>query len=87
MEKEIKALLDCGINGTGTDLFALILVDPSDSEDSRIELWRADSEDHLYDQVSEEFYDGEDPEDFHGPNFEEDIWGVLWSPQRIGKVE
>ena len=61
----LKALIDSSaVQGTGSNLYALIMVDQDDSEDTTLELWRADSEDHLYDQVSESFYDGEDPEEF-----------------------
>ena len=84
----IETLIDpTTVQGTGNNLYALIKVDQDDAEDTTIELWRADSEDHLYDQVSEEFYDGEDPDDFAGPNFDEEIWGLLWLPQFIGTVK
>jgi hypothetical protein len=83
----IQALIDSsGVNGTGNKLYALIMVNQDDSEDTTLELWRADSEDHLYDQVAEEFYDGEDPDDFMGPNFEEEIWGMLWLPKFLGTL-
>jgi hypothetical protein len=83
----IQALIDSSeVNGTGNKLYVLIMVNQDDSEDTTLELWRADSEDHLYDQVAEEFYDGEDPDDFMGPNFEEEIWGMLWLPKFLGTL-
>ena len=85
---QIETLIDpTTVRGTGSNLYALIQVDQDDAEDTTISLWRADSEDHLYDQVAEEFYDGEDPEDFMGPNFDEEIWGFLWLPKYIGAVK
>jgi hypothetical protein len=83
----IQALIDSSeVNGTGNKLYAVIMVNQDDSEDTTLQLWRADSEDHLYDQVAEEFYDGEDPGDFMGPNFEEEIWGMLWLPKFLGTL-
>jgi hypothetical protein len=83
----IQALIDSSeVNGTGNKLYVLIMVNQDDSEDTTLQLWRADSEDHLYDQVAEEFYDGEDPDDFMGPNFEEEIWGMLWLPKFLGTL-
>ena len=84
----IETIIDpTTVQGAGSNLYALIIVNQDDAEDTTIQLWRADSEDHLYDQVSEEFYDGEDPEDFMGPNFDEEIWGLLWLPKFIGTVK
>jgi len=86
-ETNLKALIDPStVQGTGANLYSVIMIDQDDSEDTRMELWRADSEDHLYDQVAERFYDGEDPEKFIGPDFEEEIWGILWLPQFIGTL-
>jgi hypothetical protein len=85
---QIEALIDpTTVQGTGNNLYGIIMVDQDDSEDTRIELWKADSEDHLYDQLAEIFYDGEDPEDFMGPNFEEEIWGLVWLPKYLGKIK
>ena len=86
-ETNLKALIDSTtVQGTGANLYSVIMVDQDDSEDTMMELWRADSEDHLYDQVAESFYGGEDPEEFTGPDFEEEIWGILWLPQFIGTL-
>ena len=86
--KTLEAIIDIAqIKGIGSNLYALIQVDQDDAEDTIIQLWRADTEDHLYDQVAEEFYDGEDPDDFMGPNFEEEIWGMLWLPKFIGIIK
>ena len=86
-ETNLKALIDSTtVQGTGANLYSVIMVDQDDYEDTMMELWRADSEDHLYDQVAESFYDGEDPEEFIGPDFEEEIWGILWIPQFIGTL-
>jgi hypothetical protein len=85
---QIETLIDpTTVQGTGSNLYAVIMVDLDDSEDTSIQLWKADSEDHLYDQVSEEFYDGEDPDDFMGPNFEEEIWGLVYLPKYIGQIK
>jgi hypothetical protein len=85
---QIETLIDpTTVRGTGSNLYAMISVDLDDSEDTSIQLWKADSEDHLYDQVSEEFYDGEDPDDFMGPNFEEEIWGLVFLPKYIGQIK
>ena len=51
MEKQIKVSMVDELHGTGTDVFALIMVDQDDSEDTQLQLWRADNEEHLYDQV------------------------------------
>ena len=75
------------VQGTGINLYVVIQIDEDDSEDTTIQLWKADNEDHLCDQLSEQFYDGEDPDDFPGPNFEEEIWGILWLPKLIGTVK
>jgi hypothetical protein len=84
----LETIIDIAqIKGIGSNLYALIQVDQDDAEDTTIQLWRADTEDHLYDQVAEEFYDGEDPDDFMGPNFEEEIWGMLWLPKFIGSIK
>ena len=65
----------------------MIQVDQDDSEDTSIQLWRADDEDHLFDQASELFHDGSDPDYLDGPNFEEEIWGLVWIPKYIGAID
>ena len=84
----IETLIKAGIvQGTGINLYVVIQVDEDDTEDTTIQLWKADNEDHLFDQLSDQFYDGEDPDDFLGPNFEEEIWGILCLPKLIGTVK
>lgn len=85
---QITTIIDpTKVQGIGNRLYAIIYVDQDDSEDTSMNLWRADDEDHLYDQLSENYYDGEDPEDFMGPNFEEEIWGLLYLPTYIGQIK
>jgi hypothetical protein len=84
---QIQVSIDSSeVRGTGNKLYALIQVDTDDSEDTTIELWRANNEDHFYEQVSEAFYNGEDPEDFIGPNFDKEIWGIILLPKFIGTL-
>jgi hypothetical protein len=59
---QIETSIDpTAVQGTGSNLYAVIMIGQDDSEDTTLQLWRADDEDHLYDQVSEEFYDGQEP--------------------------
>lgn len=43
--------IDKEIMGEGPILFAVNIIDVEDPEDSSAELWFANDEDHLYDQV------------------------------------
>jgi hypothetical protein len=84
---QIQASIDSSeVRGTGNNLYALIQADIDDAKDTTIELWRANNEEHLYEQVAEVFYEGEDPEDLIGPNFDEKIWGIMWLPKFIGTL-
>ncbi len=59
---QIEAIIDpTTVQGTGSNLYAVIMIGQDDSEDTTLRLWRADDEDHLYDQVSKDFYDGQEP--------------------------
>jgi hypothetical protein len=69
-------------HGTGKILWAVISVDLEDAEDSNVSLWRADSEEHLYDQVKADWV-GNDEE--IADDFEED-WAYRIIPKRLGEV-
>jgi len=72
------------IQGSGSNLYIVTMVDLDDAEDTSFQLWRADSEDHLYDQAEEEFAEGvEEMEKY----FENEVWGYYWIPKFIGTIE
>lgn len=77
------------IRGSGKNLYSLIMIDTDDSEDSTLQLWRADDEDHLYDQVLEDFQGDADDSMKEALvfDFENELWGLLWLPKLIGKIE
>jgi hypothetical protein len=80
---EIKLNLDWDQPyGEGKILWAVISVDTDDSEDSNVSLWRADSEEHLYDQVKADW--AGDVEEI-ADDFEED-WAYKIIPKRLGEV-
>jgi hypothetical protein len=80
---ELKINFDWGYpHGAGKILWAIISVDEDDSEDSNVSLWRADSEEHLYDQVKTDWV-GDDEE--IADDFEE-AWAYKIIPKRIGEV-
>lgn len=86
----IETLIDpTTVQGTGNNLYALIKVDQDDAEDTTIELWRADNEDHLYDQVLEDFQGDADDSMKESLvfDFENELWGLLWLPKFIGTVK
>jgi hypothetical protein len=70
-------------HGEGKILWAVISVDEDDYEDSNVSLWRADSEEHLYEQVKADWL-GEDAEEL-ADDFEED-WAYKIIPKRLGEV-
>jgi hypothetical protein len=70
-------------HGEGKILWAVISVDEDDYEDSNVSLWRADSEEHLYDQVKADWV-GEDEEEL-ADDFEE-AWAYKIIPKRMGEV-
>jgi hypothetical protein len=70
-------------HGEGKILWAVISVDTDDAEDSNVSLWRADSEEHLYEQVKADWL-GEDEEEL-ADDFEED-WTYKIIPKRLGEV-
>jgi hypothetical protein len=81
---EIKLNLDWDQpHGEGKILWAVISVDTDDAEDSNVSLWRADSEEHLYEQVKADWVD-EDEEEL-ADDFEED-WAYKIIPKRLGEV-
>jgi hypothetical protein len=69
-------------HGSGKFLWAIISVDEDDSEDSNVSLWRADSEEHLYDQVKADWV-GDDEE--IADDFEE-AWAYKIIPKRLGEI-
>ena len=80
---EIRLNLDWDYpHGEGKILWAVISVDVDDAEDSNVSLWRADSEEHLYDQVKADWV-GDDEE--IADDFEED-WNYRIIPKRLGEV-
>jgi hypothetical protein len=81
---EIKLNLDWDQpHGVGKIFWAVISVDTDDAEDSNVSLWRADSEEHLYEQVKADWL-GEDAEEL-ADDFEED-WTYKIIPKRLGEV-
>ena len=70
------------VQGNGRNLYALIMIDQDDAEDTSFRLWRADDEDHFYDQVNKKF-----GEDNFGEDLETEIWGILWLPKYIGQIK
>jgi hypothetical protein len=71
-------------HGSGKFLWAIISVDEDDSEDSNVSLWRADSEEHLYDQVKADWV-GDDDEYDIAEDFEES-WNYKIIPKRLGEI-
>jgi len=70
-------------HGAGKFLWAIISVDVEDSEDSNVSLWRADDEEHLYNQIKTDWV-GEDSEEA-SEDFEED-WAYRIIPKRLGEI-
>jgi hypothetical protein len=68
------------LNGTGTQVWGIIYIDSDDFEDTSLEMWLADSEEHLYDQVVEHH----DIDEMLIESFKED-WGYKILPKRIGE--
>jgi hypothetical protein len=87
---QINAIIESAtVMGSGNNLYTIVMVDRDDSEDTSIQLWRADDEDHLYDQALEDFQ-GDTDESFKeslAVDFENEIWGLLWLPKYIGSVK
>jgi hypothetical protein len=70
-------------HGAGKFLWAIISVDVEDSEDSNVSLWRADDEEHLYNQIKADWVGEDDEEAFE--DFEED-WAYRIIPKRLGEI-
>jgi hypothetical protein len=70
-------------HGKGKILWAVISVDTDDAEDSNVSLWRADDEEHLYDQVKADWV-GDACEEI-ADDFEED-WAYRIIPKRLGEI-
>lgn len=71
-------------HGEGQFIWAVISVDEDDAEDSNVSLWRADSEEHLYNQIKADWI-GDDDEYDIGDDFEED-WNYRIIPKRLGEI-
>jgi hypothetical protein len=67
------------INGKGSLLWCVILIDQSDHEDSSVDFWLADDIDDLYEQVKDNWEIDEDMEE----QFAWD-WGYYILPKLIG---
>lgn len=67
------------LNGKGSKVWALIWIDDDDLEMSSVEMWLADSEDHLYEQVIE-FHE---IDEIVMESFEKD-WGYKILPNKVG---
>lgn len=82
--KQISFTPDAKVRGNaiGKFLWALIYVDESDLEESTVSLWRADSEEELYNEYLEEYGDGEEEEGFK--QHLDDIWNELLLPRKLG---
>lgn len=80
------------IKGEGKLLFTVTFVDVEDSEDTTTQLWRADSEEELEDELKLDFYGVETQEE--AEEFEENLMGPLWDDEygitilvnQIGKI-
>ena len=76
----------------GKKLFAVINVDTDDSEDSTVELWRADDDAELEKLVKSHYCwddDEENEEDYNemvSQQFDED-WGFKLIPKEIGTIQ
>lgn len=77
------------VNGEGNTLFAVVTVDREDCEDTTTELWLANDEYHLEEQVMLEFLGVdtiEEAEDHEMKfQFDED-WGFSIIPTKIGSL-
>jgi hypothetical protein len=67
---------DVQITGEGEFLYAVTSIDTDDSEDTSTTLWLANDEEHLYEQVKEDW----DIDTFQEDYFQND-WGctILWT--------
>lgn len=69
------------INGEGSFLWAILCIEASDVEESKIELWRANTEKHLFKQFLDHHKDGDIGFEIHL----KDIWGEVLLPKKLGK--
>ena len=70
-------------------LFAVVVVDDEDTEDSRVELWRANDEDHLCSLVKATYVEEPDEDDDEPDPIEQlfdDDWGIKILPEKIGTI-
>jgi hypothetical protein len=72
------------INGEGNLLYTVIFIDEDDHEDTNIELWKANDEDHLYEQVKEEVVQSSE-ERMENTIFD-DSWGYTILHKFIGAL-
>jgi hypothetical protein len=83
------------VNGEGKKLYTVILIDTDDHEDSSIQMWKANDEDDLYNQILEDYlgYSLDNAEEVENnmmhyqvvSNFEED-WGFEILFKEIGEL-
>ena len=73
------------IKGEGKLLYLITMVDTEDPEYTSVQLWRADDEDHLYNQAEADFLDYFTSQD--SEFFEMEIWNEYWVPRFIGTIE
>lgn len=69
-------------------LFAVIIVDDEDSEDSQVEFWRANDENQLQD-LMREVYAGDDESDDYENGLRQmfdDDWGMKILATEIGRI-
>jgi hypothetical protein len=74
--------------GEGDILYTVVYIDKEDSEDSITEMWLANNEDDLSDQVQDSYIgldDGDEPDPMAIQEFE-DKWGFEINYTEVGKV-
>jgi hypothetical protein len=92
-KKETKVIITEQIHGEGELLFLVATVDREDCEDTTTELWLAEDESHLEEQLKMDFYGVESVEELE--EMEEDEFGPIWDdeygfsiiPKLIGKIK
>ncbi len=88
-----KVIITEKIHGEGKLLFTVTRVDREDCEDTTTDLWLADDENHLEEELKMDFYNVESAEELE--EMEEDPFGPIWDdeygfsiiPNLIGKIK
>lgn len=80
------------VHGAGSKLFAVVSVDMEDSEDTLTELWLAEDEDDLFEQVKRETVDPDGEDENYEENSEiaysfDEEWGNSMLFTEIGTVK